>query len=52
MKRAADLVRELLIRIESWEIPSGGRMSNLRATDPEIQIEGYTANQIDYHLDS
>jgi hypothetical protein len=51
MKRDADLVRALLLRIESWDIPPGGRMSNLRATDPEIQIEGYAANQIDYHLE-
>lgn len=51
MKRDMDLVRALLLRIESWDIPPGGAMSNLFATDPEVQIDGYADNAVDYHLE-
>lgn len=51
MKREMDLIRALLLKIESWDIPPGAMMSRLRATDPEVQIEGYTDNQVDYHLE-
>jgi hypothetical protein len=51
MKRDMDLVRELLLKIESWEIPPGSAVSNLFAADPEVQIEGYAENAIDYHLE-
>lgn len=51
MKRDMDLVRALLLRIESWDIPPGGAVSNLFATDPEVQIDGYADNAVDYHLE-
>lgn len=51
MKRDMDLVRALLLRVESWEIPPGGVMSNLFATDPEVRIDGYTETAVDYHLE-
>lgn len=51
MKRDMDLIRELLLRIESFEIEPGGTTPSLRpAFDTELQIDGYTPDQVDYHL--
>jgi hypothetical protein len=51
MKRDMDLIRELLLRIESFEIEPGGTTPGLRpAFDTELQIDGYTPDHVDYHL--
>lgn len=46
-----NLIRALLLRIESGELPPGSTLANLRVTDSEVRIDGYTDNAIDYHLE-
>jgi Hypothetical protein (DUF2513) len=49
MKRDMDLIRELLLKLEALPIPSiGFRM--IQPDEAEVQVEGYTVEQIDYHL--
>jgi len=49
MKRDMDLIRELLLKLEVLPIPSIGYRL-IRPDETEIRIEGYTVEQIDYHL--
>lgn len=49
MRRNMDLIRELLLRLEAIELRSGSVM-HIDATDPEVEIEGYGPDDIDYHL--
>src|SRR5579863_9213556 len=49
MKRDMDLVRDLLIRLESVELPTGA-WAHISGTEPELVIEGYSADQVEYHL--
>jgi hypothetical protein len=49
MKRDMDLIRELLLRLEALPIPSIG-YKIIRSDEPEMQVEGYTVEQINYHL--
>ncbi|MBB5511138.1 DUF2513 domain-containing protein [Paraburkholderia atlantica] len=49
MKRDMDLIRELLLKLEALPIPPIG-FSMIRSDEPEMQVEGYTVPQIDYHL--
>lgn len=49
MKRDMDLVRELLLKLESYQKPPG----TMAIVDPylgQFQIDGYSADQIAYHL--
>jgi hypothetical protein len=49
MKREMDLIRELLLKLETLPIPSTGfRM--IHPDEAEVQVEGYTVEQIDYYL--
>ncbi len=49
MLRNMDLIRELLLRLES--LPKNlSSIYLLKPGDEEIQIDGYSADQIDYHL--
>ncbi|WOD14364.1 DUF2513 domain-containing protein [Paraburkholderia kirstenboschensis] len=47
MKRDMDLIRELMLKLETLPVPTAG-MVVVDAT--RVSIEGYTAEQIDYHL--
>lgn len=49
MKREMDLIRELLLKLEALPMRAGGILL-IKADDQEVQVEGYDANQIDYHL--
>ena len=49
MVRNMDLIRELLLRLESLPITKGS-IYLLKSGDEEIQIDGYNDDQIDYHL--
>ena len=51
MKRDMDLIRALLLKIESMEIEPGGTSPALRASDEALKIEGYTEDQVVYHLE-
>lgn len=48
MKRDIGLIRELLLRLEPLSGPHAWRM--IHPTDPAIQVEGYTPDEIEYHL--
>lgn len=49
MVRNMDLIRELLLRLES--LPTNlSSIYLLKPGDNETQIDGYSADQIDYHL--
>lgn len=47
MKRDMDLIRELMLKLEALPMPTAG-MVVVDAT--KVGVEGYTAEQIDYHL--
>ncbi|MFM0308365.1 DUF2513 domain-containing protein [Paraburkholderia sp. RL17-383-BIF-A] len=47
MKRDMDLVRELMLKLEALPLPSSGFTVIDAST---VMVEGYTAEQIDYHL--
>lgn len=49
MKRDMNLIREILFRLEAKNLPSGG-IWFVDAGDEEMQIEGYTHQQIDQHI--
>jgi hypothetical protein len=51
MQRDMDLIRELLLRIDSLPIEPGGTTRALRPSDPELKIGSYTDDQVDYHLE-
>lgn len=49
MKRDMDLIRELMLNLEALSVP----LTELKAIDGHestVQVDGYTAEQIDYHL--
>jgi hypothetical protein len=49
MKRDMDLIRELLLKLEDLPVPANGfRM--IHPDEAEVQVEGYTVEEIDYHL--
>ena len=49
MKRDMDLIRELLLKLES--VPSEmGDVFSFSPEDKEVSVEGYTPAQIEYHL--
>ncbi|WP_186121166.1 DUF2513 domain-containing protein [Burkholderia gladioli] len=49
MKRDMDLIRELLLKLESLPMERGDVLI-ISADDQEVQVQGYDDNQIDYHL--
>jgi hypothetical protein len=49
MTRDIDLIRELLLKLENLPTRPGG-IYLLNPEDDEIQIDGYSNHQIDYHL--
>lgn len=51
MRRDMDLIRALLLKIESMDIVPSGTTPALRASAPELKIPGYTEDQVDYHLE-
>ena len=51
MRRDMDLIRALLLKIESMEIKPGYTTRALQASDPDLQVGSYTEDQIGYHLE-
>ncbi|TXN21028.1 DUF2513 domain-containing protein [Methylobacterium sp. WL9] len=49
MRRQPDLIRELLLRLEGLDIGSGQRV-HIGSHEPELMIEGYSTDQVDYHM--
>lgn len=49
MTRDMDLIRELLLKLEALPMRRGGIVL-IKAEDAEVQVDGYSADQIDYHL--
>jgi Hypothetical protein (DUF2513) len=49
MKRESDLIQKLLVKLE--ELPAQpGDMFVFNGTDSEVAVEGYSSDQIEYHL--
>jgi len=48
-KRDMDLVRELLLKLEAWQMEMGDVFS-IPPNDPGIAVPGYDEAQIEYHL--
>lgn len=49
MKREIDLIQKLLVKLE--ELPAQpGDMFLFDGTEPELAVEGYSSDQIEYHL--
>jgi hypothetical protein len=49
LTRDMDLIRELLLKLEN--LPLGpGAMAILTGHEPEITVDGYSGDQIEYHL--
>jgi hypothetical protein len=49
MKRESDLIRKLLVKLEEFPAQPGD-MFLLEGSEPELAIEGYSSDQIEYHL--
>lgn len=49
MKREMDLIRALMLKLEAREMRPG-QIAVIQASDNEVQVDGYTPVQIDYHL--
>ncbi|WP_321871977.1 DUF2513 domain-containing protein [Paraburkholderia tropica] len=49
MKRDMDLIRELMLKLEALPMRPGAILL-LKGTAAELQMNGYSAEQIDYHL--
>ena len=49
MKRDMDLIRELLLKLEALELRPG-TWAHITGDDPEIAIDGFSGDQIEYHL--
>lgn len=49
MRRDMDLIRELLLRVESFDRRAGTTYV-FNASEPELQIDGYTSDQVEEHL--
>ena len=50
MKRDMDLVRELLLKLESYPLPPGA-MAILDGHEPDMAVEGCSGAEVTYHLD-
>lgn len=50
MKRDMDLIRELMLKLESIPLEFGDN-THLEPSDPRLQIADYSVDQIAYHLD-
>ncbi len=50
MRRDMDLVRELLLKLEALPMGYRGAMP-ISLESPDVQVEGYDATEIGYHLD-
>lgn len=50
MTRDLDLIRQLLLKLEVLNGPRGA-MHILNGDDPAVAIEGYSGDQISYHLE-
>ncbi|NQE51859.1 DUF2513 domain-containing protein [Herbaspirillum rubrisubalbicans] len=48
-KRDMDLIRELLLKLEAWQMEPGDVFS-INPDDPEIAVDGYSGAEIEYHL--
>jgi hypothetical protein len=49
MTRDMDLIRQLLLKLEAFNGPRGA-MYILNGDEPELAVEGYSGDQISYHL--
>ncbi|QKW95812.1 MULTISPECIES: DUF2513 domain-containing protein [unclassified Agrobacterium] len=49
MKRDMGLIRELMLKLESLDFPLNAVLS-LSGDDKEVAIDGFSADQISYHL--
>jgi Hypothetical protein (DUF2513) len=49
LKRDMDLIRELLLKLESLS-EQPGEVFVLNGDDPRLAVDGYSADQITYHL--
>ncbi|MGI8841400.1 MAG: DUF2513 domain-containing protein [Caulobacteraceae bacterium] len=49
MKRDMELVREVLLRVETLEGPPGSRW-RVTPFDPDFQVPGFTGDQVGHHL--
>jgi hypothetical protein len=49
MKRDMDLIRELMLKLEALSLRPGA-VAVLTPDAPEIAVDGYDADEIDYHL--
>jgi hypothetical protein len=49
MRRNMELIRSLLLKLEEIPTERGG-IYHITAQDPEIDVAGFTPNEIDYHL--
>lgn len=50
MKREMDLIRELLLKLESLPAETGAVFC-FDGNEPELAVEGFSSDQIRYHLD-
>ncbi|RDU94946.1 DUF2513 domain-containing protein [Trinickia dinghuensis] len=49
MKRDMDLIRELMLKLEALSVPLT-EIKPIDGHEPAVQVDGYTVEQIDYHL--
>jgi hypothetical protein len=49
MKRESNLIQKLLVKLEAFPAQPGD-MFLFNGTEPELAIEGYSSDQIEYHL--
>jgi hypothetical protein len=49
MTRDMELIRELLLKLES--ISTASAVFHIKPDDEEVAVEGYSPDQIEYHLD-
>jgi hypothetical protein len=50
MKRNMDLIRALLLKLESWPIERGD-IVHIQPTDPRLPEGGHSIDEMDYHVD-
>jgi hypothetical protein len=49
MQRDMDLVRQLMLKLEALPLAQGS-IALLNGTDERMRVDGYTPDQVDYHL--
>jgi len=49
MKRDMDLIRELMLKLESFPMEPGDNV-HITPDNPDVQVDGHGVDQIDYHL--